>query len=119
MKSPYNNALWLATQYTRPEQLNFKSGTAFTLPNSTYISILELVTSRHSHQSIMSKLELKGRKFVLFIALSCLSSLFLTMNLLNGDQWVSFNQWIFGIYATGNIGSKATSVFESQITKNK
>ena len=61
---------------------------------------------------------MKGRKFFLFIALSCLSSVFLATGLLTGDQWVTFNQWIFGIYATGNIGSKATSVL-GQISKNK
>lgn len=39
--------------------------------------------------------------------MSATSSVFLWTKRMNANEWINFNKWIFGIYATGNVGQKA------------
>lgn len=55
----------------------------------------------------MSNSVFKGRKFTTMIGLMTASTGLLLAKRLPPAEWVSFNKWMFGIYATGNVGAKA------------
>ena len=35
------------------------------------------------------------------------------MVFMNAGEWINFNKWIFGIYATGNVGQKAAEHYRA------
>jgi nitrate/nitrite transporter NarK len=56
-----------------------------------------------------------GRKLLFALILMLIVSVFVWFGKANADQWISFNQWIFGIYAGGNAGEH----FANAIKKRK
>ena len=53
----------------------------------------------------------KSRKFHVLVGLISLSSCFLYAEKMTAQEWIDFNKWIFGIYAAGNVTTKATDVW--------
>merc|ERR1712110_642052 len=37
---------------------------------------------------------------------------------MNADQWINFNKWMFGIYATGNVADKGVNTLQSNAMAN-
>ena len=78
-------------------------------------------TSLHEHihthkiqvepQPFSSKLQ--STKLHIALAMSATSSLFLWTKRMNASEWINFSKWIFGIYATGNVGQKAAEHLRS------
>lgn len=57
-----------------------------------------------------------SRKLFICLLLVIISSVFLIFNFggINFQQWSTFMQWIFGIYAAGNVGDKISNKDKSK-----
>jgi phosphatidylglycerophosphate synthase len=49
--------------------------------------------------------KLQSRKFLLTVTMLGLSSAFLGTGYANFGQWATFNQWLLGLYVSGNVGT--------------
>lgn len=34
----------------------------------------------------------------------------------NADQWISFNQWLFGIYSVSEMGAKSAQAYRDKVS---
>lgn len=55
------------------------------------------------------KKKFQSRKFLMTVGLIGVSSIFLGTKIATFNQWASFNQWVFGIYVSGNVGTFAAN----------
>lgn len=58
-----------------------------------------------------------GRKLLFALILMLVASGFVWYDKINGQQWIDFMKWIFGIYAGGNIGEHFSKMIIKKKTK--
>ena len=60
----------------------------------------------------------RSRKFYMLCGLVTVSSGFLWAKRMNAEEWINFNRWVFGIYAAGNVTTKAADAWKENGMKN-
>lgn len=60
----------------------------------------------------------KSRKFLLFVAVYFIMSVFFQFTKITSAEYIEFTKWLFGIYVFGNVGASGVNTLKNRGKKD-